>query len=193
VSDTGADARWVEPADDETDRTERAAGYVPRRELLQMRIALPRDEPASIATRPFEVGRDEEAWLAVNNRAFATHPDQSDQTRADLERKLAEPWFDRQGFLLHEVDGRLAGFCWTKVHADADPPLGEIFVIGVDPDFAGRGLGRALVLAGLDHLHTCDHLDVGMLYVEADNEPALALYRGLGFTVHQRRRQYVRA
>jgi mycothiol synthase len=192
VTDGSTDDYWVEPADDDTDRAARDAGYRPARDLLHMRRALPLGETAAVTTRPFRRGHDEAAWLEVNNRAFAWHPDQSNQTLGDLERKMAEPWFDPEGFLLHEIDGRLAGFCWTKVHADTDPPAGEIFVIGVDPDFTGRGLGRSLTVAGLQHLFAHDHTPVAMLYVEADNASAVALYEGLGFEVAHRRRQYVR-
>jgi mycothiol synthase len=165
------------------------------RELYQMRRPLPVDDvprPAEpLATRPFVVGRDEDAWLEVNNRAFATHPDQGHWALPTLAERMQEPWFDAAGFLLHEEGGRLAGFCWTKVH-DSTPPLGEIYVIGVDPDFHGRGLGEALVLAGLDDMTTRRGMRIGMLYVEADNTPALRLYRKLGFTVHQSDRAYDR-
>ncbi len=181
---------WVRGAQDGRDAAATSAGMTLAREVLQMRRPLPVDEPWHLDVRPFEVGRDEAPWLAVNNRAFAWHPEQSDMTLAELRSKEAEPWFDPAGFLLHEVDGELLGFCWTKVHADERPPLGEIFVIAVDPSAHKRGLGRQLVLAGLDHLHRAG-LEVGMLYVEADNDPAVRLYRDLGFAVHATDRAYM--
>jgi mycothiol synthase len=102
-----------------------------------------------------------------------------------LQARAREPWFDADGFLLHERDGRLAGFCWTKIHPAnaASEALGEIYVIAVDPDFHGLGLGRALTLAGLDWLAR-KGVGTGMLYVDAANVAAVTMYERLGFAVH---------
>ncbi len=181
----GAVQWWAHQPTAEHEALATAVGMAPTRTLWQLRRPLPVDEAPSIAVRAFEPGRDEAAWLAVNNRAFAAHADQSDWTDETLGDRMAEDWFDPAGFLLHEDDdGRLLGFCWTKVHADVDPALGEIYVIGVDPDAGGRGLGRQLVLAGLRHLHDDRGVRHGMLYTDGDNDAALRLYEGLGFTRH---------
>lgn len=160
------------------------------RELHQMRRTLPIDRTAGVAVRPFVVGRDEAAWLAVNNRAFAGHAEQGGWTLDQLRQREREPWFDPDGFLLHERDGRLAAFCWTKVHDDTTPTMGEIYAIAVDPDFPGLGLGTALTVAGLEHLGA-QGLTVGMLYVDGGNTGAVTMYERLGFTVHHTDRAWL--
>jgi mycothiol synthase len=99
-------------------------------------------------------------------------------------------WFRAEGLLLHHENEKLAGFCWTKLHTDTNPHLGEIYVVAVDPSFSRRGLGRALTIAGLRHL-SATGAPVGMLYVAADNAAALAMYRSLGFTTYSTQRAFV--
>jgi len=185
----GAVQLWRSSPSDRSDREALDAGLRPARDVLEIRRPLPVGEPWTLDVRPFVPGRDEDAWIDVNNRAFAWHPEQGGWSIDDIRAREAEPWFDPDGFLLHERDGHLAGFCWTKVHVDHDPPLGEIYVIAVDPEYGGKGLGRALVLAGLDHLATRG-LTVGMLYVDGDNTTARALYDRLGFSLDHIDRAY---
>ena len=154
------------------------------RQIHQMRRSLPTGIPYSVRTRPFDPATDIDAWVEVNSRAFAWNPEQGHWTADSVRARIREPWFDAAGFLIHERDGRLAGFCWTKVHAGAVPPAGEIYVIAVDPDFHGLGLGRDLTLAGLDHI-AGRGLGTGMLFVDADNVAAIRVYDRLGFVIHR--------
>jgi mycothiol synthase len=163
-------------------------GFERARVLLQMRRALAGVDPdpgsalpGDVQVLPFRPGRDEEAWLRVNARAFAHHREQGGWTAEDVALREAEPWFDPAGFLLAvHADGSLAGFHWTKVHP-GPPPLGEVYVLGVDPSARGLRLGPALTVAGLRHLRDAG-LQTVLLYVDDDNPRAVRLYEGLGFT-----------
>jgi mycothiol synthase len=138
--------------------------------------------PEGITVRTFVPGHDEASWLGVNRRAFASHPEQGRWTRADLELREREPWFDPAGFFLAERGDQLAGFHWTKIHTTGPgDPVGEVYVVGVDPAEHGTGLGRALTLRGLHYLRDRGMLQV-MLYVDETNTAAIRLYRSLGFT-----------
>lgn len=158
------------------------------RELRQMRMpldaALPEPVlPAGVTVRTFRPGQDDAAWLALNAAAFAHHPEQGSLTQRDLDDRMAEPWFDPAGFFLAFRGSEPVGFHWTKVHADLG--LGEVYVVGVAPTEQGGGLGRALTLIGLRHLATDRGLPGALLYVDADNAAAVAVYERLGFTTHE--------
>jgi mycothiol synthase len=174
----------------------RRRGYERARVLLQMRRDLagvdpdPRPAlPEDVRVLPFRPGRDEAAWLRVNARAVAHHPEQGTWTADDLRLREAEPWFDPAGFLMAwrgdpDVGGVLLGSHWTKVHPPGDvaaEAVGEIYVLGVDPDAQGMRLGQALTDLGLAHLRGRG-LGQVMLYVDEDNAAAVRLYEGRGFT-----------
>jgi mycothiol synthase len=181
---------WALSANGPVDAAATAAGFTLGRELHQMRRPLPLEVSTDVTVRAFDVGRDEAAWLRVNNAAFTTHPEQGGWTADTLAQRRSEPWFDPNGFLLHERDGVLAAFCWTKVHATTTPPMGEIYAIAVDPAFHGLGLGKALTIAGLEHLADVG-LRTAMLYVDADNTAAVGLYERLGFVIDHTDRAFL--
>lgn len=167
----------------------RGMGLHRERVLWQMRRSLYAEVPeprfpAGVSVRTFVIGQDEAAWVAVNNRAFAAHPDQGHWTVDDLRIREREPWFDAAGFFLAERDGRLVGFHWTKVHgagAEHDhEPIGEVYVVGVDPAEQGHALGPALTLLGLRHLRARG-LSQAMLYVDETNTNAIRVYQRIGF------------
>jgi mycothiol synthase len=175
----------------------------PSRTLLVLRLQMdtppdPERVPDGVTIRAFEPD-DVDAIVRVNRRAFASHPEQGAMDRADFDRRAGSEWFDPAGLFVAERDGDVVGFHWTKIdpslshslrEREVPPgsgakPIGEVYVVGVDPSEQGSGLGTALTAKGLRHLH-----DSGMrtvdLYVEGDNDPALAVYRRLGFTEHAR-------
>jgi mycothiol synthase len=172
-------------------------GLTRSRVLLQMRRDLAGVDPAPRPALPdgvhveaFRPGRDEAAWLRVNARAFASHPEQGSWTAEDLQLREKEPWFDPAGFLLAwrgdpDDGGVLLGSHWTKVHPAGDvgdEPVGEVYVLGIDPDAQGMSLGRALTDLGLAHLRARG-LGLGqvLLYVEEANTAAVRLYESRGF------------
>jgi mycothiol synthase len=155
-------------------------GLEPVRTLLQLRAAIRDARPAARSSgtevAAFRPGIDDAAWLAVNAAAFASHPEQGRLTQNDLDARKAEEWFEPLDFLLLRDGDELIGFCWLKVEGD----IGEFYAVGIAPHRQGEGLGRVLVEAGFARL-AARGIRTASLYVEADNEPALRLYRSFGF------------
>ena len=176
---------WARGENPAAARLAESMGFTSARVLLQMRRPLSDvpafSLPAGVEVRPFEVGTDEAAWVALNNRAFATHPEQGGWTVEDVLKREQEHWFDASGFFLAHRGADLVGFHWTKV----EDGLGEVYVVGVDPSQQGTGLGKALTLLGLHHLAAQGLAEV-LLYVDESNSTAVALYERLGFTTRSK-------
>ena len=139
-------------------------------------------EPTSTSEITTFTSADADEWLALNNQIFSAHPDQGDWVMEDLTNRMAESWFDPAGFFLARQEGRIIGFCWTKIHHDRvnEGATGEIYVLGVNPTAHSSGLGKALTLTGLRYFRDKE-IRESMLYVDADNHAALILYKKLGF------------
>ncbi|GAB0101870.1 mycothiol synthase [Nocardia sp. JMUB6875] len=160
------------------------------RELWQMRLELANTQlpelviPEGLELRTYAGPSDDAELLRVNNAAFSWHPEQGGWTERDIDARRAESWFDPKGLFIAVDPARpddMLGFHWTKVHSDENPPIGEVYVVGIDPAAQGRGLGRLLTLAGLHYLKDRG-LGAVLLYTEGDNTAAVHTYTRLGFT-----------
>ena len=130
----------------------------------------------------FDVSIHKQAWLDLNNQIFAHHADQGNWAMADLNNRIAEGWFDPEGFFLATQKGLIEGFVWSKIHQDLvnQDPVGELYVVGTAPEHTGRGIARALSVEAINYF-VSKGLKHAMLYVDADNEKGIKLYESLGF------------
>ena len=187
---------WARSHDPWVEHIATSLNFVEHRKLHQMRIRLTPDtrdqiRRGSALTRPFVLNQDEDDWLAINNSAFASHEEQGGWTREQLARRVEAPWLRADDIRLYPTSGAISAYCWTKRHeADLhEQELGEIYAIAVDPSASGKGLGRQMVMAGFSHLADAG-IDLGMLYVDAENTAAMKLYESIGMEVHHTDRAY---
>lgn len=104
---------------------------------------------------------------------------------AAFNRELAGP---HNHYVGARSAGTLVGYAGISRLGRIPPFEYEVHTIGVDPACQGSGIGRRL----LDEL--LHFADGGVVYLEVrtDNEPAIALYRSVGFEQVGRRRRYYR-
>jgi mycothiol synthase len=168
--------------------------FIKVRTVIQMSKDLTQISPINCdyQIRSFLPDLDNQAWLTLNNQAFANHPEQGNWSEADLSIRVSEDWFDEKGFFVAQDQDKLIGFCWTKIHGghshthetDSDhhdhDPIGEIYVTAVSEEYEGRSIGKALTITGLNYLKY-QGLTSAMLYVDEENKKAVNLYKSLGF------------
>ena len=200
---------WVHGENPAAEALLRAAGFEPVRSLLLMTLPvdrLPEDSPdpaaiiraAGFASPAADLSDEAQLadWVRVNALAFADHPEQGAMTAADFATIAREPWFSADDVLL-AADGSdpaapIVGFAWVKTVREEAGTECELYVLGVDPARAGRGLGGALLDATLARMaaHRPDRVS---LYVDGTNVNAIRLYERVGFAVERGSRQWLRS
>lgn len=162
-------------------------GFVVERKVFSLKraTALPLGEdllPEGFTIRPFVQGRDEAAWRRVRNAAFETvKGNDAPQSVGDVSRMASSPDSIEGAMLVLEECGRAVAVARGSLDELNGKPVMNIGPIAVLPERQGMGLGRAL-LRSLVKIASDKRFDVTTLSVNADNENALKLYIGEGFT-----------
>jgi ribosomal protein S18 acetylase RimI-like enzyme len=121
--------------------------------------------------------RDRRAIRAVDQATRSTlsspAPFPSSGRRIDLENTFVA-----------EFEGSVAGYVelGAPTRLPATEHVLQIYGLAVSPAQQGRGLGRALVEAAIEHAHADSYRQV-LLRVLGHNAPARALYESCGFEV----------
>ena len=139
--------------------------------------------PEGFTVRSFVPGQDEELLMRVRNASFAEHSGSSQRTLEEIISVTTQPDFRPEGVFFAFEGEAIAGFCFAAIHPDECERRGEgvghINLLGTMPEYRGRGVGRALLLTGVEYLRR--EVPVIELGVEGKNSNALALYKSVGF------------
>ena len=139
--------------------------------------------PDGVSLRPFVTGVDETALATVQNAAFEGSfgfaPNTPEQIAGYVEMRGAP------GDILMAEDssGSVIGYVWTSVTGSKDnsgESAGMIEMTGVLPSQRGRGVGSAVIAAGLRHLRERGATVID-LEVDGENLSARRIYKDLGF------------
>ena len=139
----------------------------------------PADPPDGFTIRSFQPG-DAPALTEVQNAAFTGSWGFSPNTVEEIEYRSSMSNTSYPGILFLLNGEKVAGYCWTFLAPASGKTRGIIGMIGVAPDYRGRGVSKPILLAGMEYLKSVGVADIG-LHVDGDNTPAIRLYLSVGF------------
>ena len=144
-------------------------------------------DPTALSCHHLQCGK-EDKLTQLQNRSFSGtwgyNPNTVEVITYHINLNNCSP----EDVLLTFDHDKAIGYCWTEIsyerEADIRERKGRIFMLGVDPDYRGRGVGRRVLLAGLAHLKS-KGISIAELTVDSDNKAACTLYHSVGFEVHK--------
>lgn len=186
ASDIGGEVLHVQVAE-ESEQARRlllSCGFTAARSYSTMRwdgmIQSAPELPDGFALRSFGGAGDLEGLTDLQNAVFGGSWGFSPNSVEDIEARLRLKTCDAAGVIFATDGDRLAGYNWTLRTAVPGGSTGWICMTGVHPDYRERGVGRAIVLAGMLYL-TRKGVKTVELDVDDHNVAAVEMYDSLGF------------
>ncbi|MFC1933280.1 GNAT family N-acetyltransferase [Chloroflexota bacterium] len=140
---------------------------------------------AALGCRHLQRG-EEDKLTQIQNRSFAGQWGYNPNTVEEVTYRTNLSNRSPEDVVLACDGDKITGYCWTGITYEGNAAIGErkgqIHMLGADPDYRGRGVGKRALLAGLAHLKS-KGLRIAELTVDSENKVALALYRSIGFEV----------
>lgn len=143
--------------------------------------------PVGFSVRHVNRDRDAEAWVAMFNESFVDHWNHHPVTIEQFMHETAEPDYNPElDRIAIAADGTFAAFCAGQIYKADNRRSGRnegwINVLGTRRGFRRLGLGRAMLLSGLQQLKAIG-VETALLGVDSENPSgALRLYESVGFS-----------
>ena len=120
----------------------------------------------------------------IQNRAFADHWGYQPNTPETIRYDIGLSHRSSEDIIVTCEENSIQGYCWTEIidtgTGSDEEKHGIIYMIGTDPEYRGKGLGKKVLLAGLSYLKSKGIKTVS-LSVDSENRVAYELYRSMGF------------
>ncbi len=143
---------------------------------------------AALSCRHLESGEEDKlTW--IQNRSFAGTWGYNLNTMEEVTYRTHQSNFSPDDVVLACSGDKITGYCWTAITDKSSTSDGErkgrILMLGADPDYRGKWIGKRVLLAGLAHIKS-KGLGVAELTVDSENKVAYGLYRLIGFELRTR-------
>jgi mycothiol synthase len=165
-------------------------GFRPVRRYAEMELSLDpapivQPEREGLSVNPLQPNAEEEAeFTRLQNHVFSGSWGFCPNSPSEITQRLNTPGYGHEGVMIAYQDGKPAGYCWTaevrRSGEKVSETIGRIHMMGVAPEFHGRGLGTPILLSGLKHL-ALKGISTIELTADCENEAACALYGRVGF------------
>ncbi len=159
-------------------------GFGPVRRFFELRLQVPKAhlsevERTALLYHHLQYG-EEDKLAQIQNRSFADTWGYNPNTTEEIVYRVNLSNCSPRDIILAIEEDKPIGYCWTRIKMEGGVSNGQIYMLGVDPDHRGRGIGKLLLLAGLSYLKSRG-VAVVELTVDSQNRVACALYESVGF------------